>query len=592
MEEGSLLQEALSYMERMRDGRMMDDDDTSHDTLQMDIYELHPQSDRILQLQHLAQLASEFNNHIHQSDFLWHVGYPPVFGIHVSSDKIPHLRAHCRYGDNVGDEWMAIRYMMELSRKYPTLAIDCWDLDVGPILLIEGSEGLPDWLLNADRDSEDSHRFSCWMRNGNFTLIGPTTEALTLASALDCLRTNQMTSTPAKLQTELAATITSDSIRKRQRTALVVPRPVARLLKRAPHLANAAAVAYAKSPVLQQEQHEDWVWTTCPLARTNYAMLRTLSPKETPKMTPELKRIQRTCSNEATPHIRDALELGMHLTAGLDTLLKQQTDISVQEDASSAAGMSPMEQRILLYWTSMDIACGGDGVWLQQAWQMGPKNSPYDISQIMKCPVFCHEHFYPLPISHPATTMQQVVGSELKQNTVQQESFSVPRPDHVDDEDWIHRGDEALEEAMAKRDAIMKQEQTGTLPFASTENIQEQQQQQLDDMLGGFEKFMSGESEVEGVAHPSTSSTKRERPNSVDEPVDINPRIFLNLMHNVLKSTPEELAQNLNGLADDPFFSEADYALMEPGVRVLDYDESSEEMETIMVRCFSVCTCF
>jgi hypothetical protein len=56
-------------------------------------------------------------------------------------------------------------------------------------------------------------------------------------------------------------------------------------------------------------------------------------------------------------------------------------------------------------------------------------------------------------------------------------------------------------------------------------------------------------------------------------------------LHDVLKSSPEDLARNLNGIADDPFFSEEDYALMDPGIPVDDEDdsESSEEMEAMYV---------
>ena len=569
MEEGSLLQEALEYMERMRNGTQLEDD--THDALQLDVYDVRPQPDRISRLQRLAQLASEFNNYIQQSDFPWHTGFPPVFGIHVT-ESIPHLRAVCRYGDNVGDEWAAIRCTMELSQMHPTVAIDCWDLDVGPILLIEGSDGLPDWLSEGQVDDS---RYICWVINGKITLIGPTIKELTLQAALDCLRNDRMLSTPPKLQTELSKTTMNDSLWMRQRTAQVVPRPIARLLRRAPELANAAAVAYAKSPSpVMTEKHQDWVWATCPLARTNYAMLRTISPKESQKLTAELKRIQRTCANEATPHLQHASEMGMHLTAGLDSLLEQKSD-NVHDP------MSPMERRVLQYWTGTDVECGGDGSWLQEAWQMGPNNSPYDMMHVMKCPVFKYEHMHPFPVAHPGETLQEVLRAELSSRKPEaEEKFVIPRPEDVDDEGWIHCGDEVLKEAMAKRGPGAGPDQSGTSTFdASTEAPDEQQ---LDNILGGFQQFMAGESEVEGIAH--NESTKRDRPGP-DEPLHINPRIFLNLLRDVLKSSPEDLARNLNGVKGDPFFSEEDYALMEPVVPLEGENDSrsSEEMETIMV---------
>jgi hypothetical protein len=561
MEEGSLLQEALAYMENVRNGQI---DGGAQDLLQIDVHDSHPLSDRISQFQRLSQRAAEFNNDIAQCDYQWHVGYPPVFGIHVT-DGLPHLRATCRYGDNVGDEWMVIRCMMELSKKFPTMAIDCWDLDVGPILLIEGSEGLPDWLSEGNVDDS---RFICWIINGNITLIGPTISDPSLHEALESLRNDESLSTPPKLQAELEKTIMNDSIRRCHRTALVVPRPVARLLQQSPELANAAAVAYAKSPSLAvMQQHEDWVFTTCSLARTNYAMLRTVPPQDTPKLTPELKRIQRTCSNEATPHLHFALDIGMHLTAGFDRLLKQKS-----ETVDEGVGISRMERRILQYWTGIDVACGGDGSWLQQAWEMGPTKSPYDITYIMKCPVFQHESMFPFPVSQPGVSMQQVIQSKLKRKESKDELFEVPRPEDVDDEVWIHRGEEALEEAMAKRGP--------TEMTTNSFSMEEPQEQQLDEMIGGFQQFMSGESELEGVAHKEKK--KRNRP-SIDEPIVINPIVFLNTLHDVLKSSPEDLARNLNGIADDPFFSEEDYALMDPGIPVDDEDdsESSEEMEAM-----------
>lgn len=569
MEEGSLLQEALDFMERMRSGA--NDDDNAQDVLQMSVYDLAPESNRISQLQKLAQLAFDFNNHVEQSHYLWHSGYPPVFGIHVT-EGIPHLRAECRYGDNVNDEWMAIRLLMELSQTNPSLAMDCWDVHVGPILLIEGSEGLPAWLSEGQVDES---RFICWILHGNVTLIGPTTDELSVQSALDCLRNNHMLSAPSKLQSELCQTIMNDSIQtQQQRTALVVPRPVARLLQHAPHLGNAAAVAFAKNPTpVFQQSHEDWVFTTCTLARTNYAMLRTISPPQPNKLTPELKRIQRLCSNEATPHIRNALELGMHLTAGLDVLLSNNKSNVTASDVS----MSPMEQRVLQYWTGVDIACGGDGIWLQQTWQSGPNKSLHDMTFILKCPVFPYEHEFPYPTLHAGETMQQVIHSQLKQKPVDGENFVIPRPEDVDDEEWIHRGEEALNEAMAKRAPTTHKTETGTA-------FDVPQEAQLDTLLGGFQTFMSGESEMEGIAHDE--STKRKRPGP-DEPLHINPRVFLNLLRDVLKSSPEELARNLNGITDDPFFSEEDYALMEPGVRVNDDSDAegdSEEIESIMVR--------
>ena len=188
MEDGSLLKEALEYMERLRDGEL--DDDEMQDALQLEVYDLQCPSDRIERLQQLAQLASAFNTHFQESEYPWHAGCPPVFGIHASPEGIPHLRAVCHYGDNIGDEWLALRLMVEASEKHPTVAISSWDLDMGPVLLIEGSSGLPDWLSEGHVDDS---RHLCWIVNGEFTLIGPTTVGFPLPVALDCLQRNRAT---------------------------------------------------------------------------------------------------------------------------------------------------------------------------------------------------------------------------------------------------------------------------------------------------------------------------------------------------------------------------------------------------------------
>jgi hypothetical protein len=576
MEDGSLLQEALEYMERLREGEL--DDDEMQDALQLEVYDLQSPSDRIERLQQLAELACAFNSHIQESEYLWHAGYSPVFGVHVSpeGEGIPHLRAVCRYGDNVDDERWALRLMVEASRKHPTVAIGCWDLDVGPILLIEGSSGLPDWL--SEGHVEDS-RHLCWIVKGEFTLIGPTTLGFSLPSALDCLQRNRMLTTPSQLQTEIKNTLDSiHSTHHRHRTAVVVPRPVARLLQHVPGLANAAAVAYSKSP-LALKSHQDWVWTTCTLARTNYAMLRTVVGPETCKRNPsaELKRFQRACSNEATPHVRHALEVGMNLTAGLDILLEQR----VKDDGGGLTSkIPPIQRRVLHHWTRLDMECGGDGSWLRQAWQMGPNKSQCDLTHIMKCPVHEYEHEYPYPLLHPGLSMPQLIRSEMKQKSKDNKRYVIPLPEDVDDEGWMHVGDEALEQAMAKTRA-------SSVPEDHTLMGEARRKQELDDVLGGFETFMTGDSEIEGVSHTDRSAAP-----GTDDPVEINPRVFLNLLHAVLKATPEDLARTLTNDSKDPYFSAEDYALMEPDDSSQDESASvgEAEMDKLMVRflCFDI----
>jgi hypothetical protein len=142
---------------------------------------------------------------------------------------------------------------------------------------------------------------------------------------------------------------------------------------------------------------------------------------------------------------------------------------------------------------------------------------------------------------------------------------------------------------MAKKRVSVPEDQTSTM--------EARREQELDEMLQGIEKFMSGESEIEGISHGEPAkqqmsagleeSTQHRIARGPDESVEINPRVFLNLLHEVLKATPEDLARKLTDVSKDPYFSEEDYALMEPDDSSEDETDSHDvvEMDTLMV-CF------
>jgi hypothetical protein len=271
----------------------------------------------------------------------------------------------------------------------------------------------------------------------------------------------------------------------------------------------------------------------------------------------------------------------MNLTAGLDVLLEQR----VNDDDGLAPKIPPIQRRVLHHWTRLDIECGGDGNWLRQAWQMGPNQSKIDLTHIMKCPVHEYEHQYPYPVLHPGLSMPQLIRSEMKQKSKDKKRFVTPRPEDVDDEQWMHQGDEALEKATAKKSAYY-------VPADHNLTVEE-----LDDVLGGFEKFMAVDSEIEGISHTEPGkehmsvapekSTQHRTARGSDDPFEINPRVFLNLLHEVLKATPKDLALKLTKVSKDPYFSAEDYALMEPDDSSEDESDSrgEPEMDKLMVRC-------
>ncbi|KAL7541223.1 hypothetical protein ACHAWF_006881 [Thalassiosira exigua] len=109
----------------------------------------------------------------------------------------PHLRAVCRYGNDVGDAWRCVSLAMEVSKSLSstsspgeggdeeadgdlrnlTCAFRIWDKSDGHLLLVEAADALPAWV---DDDVEvggaggpHGCRERCWIVNGEVALIPP-----------------------------------------------------------------------------------------------------------------------------------------------------------------------------------------------------------------------------------------------------------------------------------------------------------------------------------------------------------------------------------------------------------------------------------
>ncbi len=99
----------------------------------------------------------------------------------------PHLRAFCRYGNDVNDMWRCIALVLRISSVLAssqsdeqvnlTCAIECWDLSDGHILLIEAAEHLPSWVdddaLQGGVGGPTGCRNRCWVVDGKVHLIPP-----------------------------------------------------------------------------------------------------------------------------------------------------------------------------------------------------------------------------------------------------------------------------------------------------------------------------------------------------------------------------------------------------------------------------------
>ena len=513
MEDGSLLEQALSHELGPSNTEL---GDLTKNVLIIDAYLVENKSkDPVQELQELARLAYRCNVYLQGKNFRWHYGGDgPVFGVHVGEERQPHLRAYCRYGPSVADEWMAIQFTWEMSTCIDdNIAFSCWDVEDGQLILIEAAEALPEWL---DRDPTDRHRHACWIRAGTLHLI-PEPHA-TLQYALSSMRSRDRNLAPSfpRIQEVLLQSFTENQKQAlaEQRMPLVVPRKVAFLIRRRPDLLHAAIQSFCdnvqdRPPDLLK--YSDWVWSTATVSRTSYAMLRTVvSPSwETPDFLPpsgiEVKRYKRICNTDSTSHVRHAVHLGVRVVAGLEFLVQgNHQPLSIQRRVAS--------------WARIADESPSGSLWILQSFQQGPNNAVHDLSDILKCPVFPDEVANFSLFQHPEVSVkQQLLTAQSKVD--EDEDFPMPLAGQVDDESWLILDGKADIQGATDLDSVLRR----------------------------FQNFMLQPSGVEGVQSEKRPSRH-----------DIRPRVFMNILHAALKSEPLSFTS-----PEDPLFFREDYDLME-----------------------------
>jgi SGT1 protein len=618
----------------------------------------------------LADLAVQLNTYIQrhnvnvteqQNRYRWLSGGDgPVFGIHCSPSSsidpsndvshkqrdpngtymIPHLRTSCRYGVCVNDEWSLIGLVLDFFRDRTTslslgpkkthqVVLECWDLDDGQILLIEGSQHIPKWVDDISPNN-CSHR--CWISTSNLStdqkgfikLLRPkesfVVEPVTLGDAIRLLAWPQSTENnsfiecaPYAMEEAIMSRIKISSAESVQchRSAVVLPQAVVQLFQHRPDLISTACQMFVEH--IQDSIHikkledymlgtcNNWIWTTLTFGRTAYAMLRTTTSKpdwiQEDVIVPsvlmssslEVKRYQRQCAVEATPHLRYGIQLGVRLLAGLHHCLHVRSKLSkvyVEPILQPLCGtVSSAERRILMYWSEVmkkcrNVCSADDEVnseetnWIIAAWHAGPNNAKYDLTSMMECPVFAPEIESSItPLTTPDVVLAQQIRNELlrKQDDAQ---YSANPPHHtkVDSDEWMWTlptsNDGLLPDPMQDVTAPQKKSsKTLPDPAAAIDTSA------IDEMLCGVQTFMTGTSTMKGV------DTREDKNNDRNRTIDVNSTVFMNILHTALKSSSaKELSDKLNAgtnnIADDPYFTQEDYTLMDPS----DDENESDEM--------------
>jgi hypothetical protein len=517
----------------------------------------------------------DVNRHLHDQQYPWWSGGDgPVFGVH-SSEGVVHLRAICRYGVSVVDEWNLVRLLLEYthtSRNFQ-LAVKCWDVDDGDILLIQGAYALPAWVhQSGDEAALCCNR--CWILRGKVYLIKPEmkNELLSLCQALTKIRHESRLVQAASKAFQDSIHDKTDSIdSKIHCAAVVLPRSVAHLVSTRPDLVSMACDAFAEQAKLPNEgtsfDWDDWVWTTYSFGRTQYALLRTLcsSPEwKTPEAIParyksvQLQRRQRQAAVEATPHLMVGVQLGVRLVAGLDYILSQPPLPPPQQPS--------LERRILQYWPHL---LKGDAAWLLQAWQAGPREAQIDLENLLQCPFYQEEllpGFARTALSHPEQSIQSQIRAVLKQGAAMTSSWQgIPRAQDVDgNEDWMTMPSE--EE--------MRQTTEPRSSATTAKSSNNKENKVLGTMLDDVHAFFKGASSIEGVTHDK------------DDNFTINPTAFMNILHATLKAeTTDDLSfldQTDAQQNNDPYFSLEDYDLAEDDEEDSHSNENDQDMVDVM----------
>eukprot|EP00977_Amphora_coffeiformis_P026634 scaffold28547_cov176-Amphora_coffeaeformis.AAC.1 len=482
MEEGSLLGEVLS---QERSSSVL------QNTLLVNVFLLQEKNQDATSIEHLlalARLSTRLNHYLQKQHYPWiHGGQGPVFGIHVDShqDKIPHLRAQCRYSVAVADEWALIRCLLQFTRDdddNEMIVVECWDEDDGQVLLIEAAHVLPSWV---DEIGPSACRHRCWIQKGRIVLLAPkgSTAAvgddmnLTRAQALQLVQKSHQSSISSCCQSmasiDNAIQLRIDSVFSNpltHRAAVALPVAVAHLLGQHPELLPVAISAWADS--IQSSQHnmtpslpegelpealtKGWQWTVQTFGRLSYAQCRSVvaaegdwnTPEAIPRryqQSPSIRRLKVQAKNHATPHLQHAVALGVRVVAGLELLLEQQPTTS-RPSVPSRLFSSESEERILNYWTQIDsVLSHRRGDWLREAWVAGPHQARHSLEHVIKCPVYfpeVHNQLYPL--LYPMKSGGQIIQSGLR--STPDEPFGevvAPSREQVDmDDSWLFISEE------------------------------------------------------------------------------------------------------------------------------------------------------
>jgi hypothetical protein len=374
-------------------------------------------------------------------------GSGPTFGLHIhptdseSDLPVPHLRAVVRYGSLTIDVYhaLAIVYLLtkDLYSEYDlNFACECWDIDEGQVLLVEGADFLPEWV--EDKVGVIGMRHRVYVVQGDLVLIPPKckfgsdwnlsrlvalkllAERKDIERSLINTRDGSMTHNPDWTHPPLSKMLLSrlrvhlsiltvkesdDQQRLKQRNlmsddwhvaAVTVPLSVALMLRYRLDIVPCAISMFCQmAPSLQRSRYrpskksenahtnsatipfENLVSIALTLPKTMYAMLLTGAglvppPMKIPKGYSSFEVRRWKRNNLHGTEDKQKFRHALEVGMRLTLGLEWILQGYGESEDTSRTKSFSAEERVSKFHVRADVNSGGNGSWIRKAWEAGP----------------------------------------------------------------------------------------------------------------------------------------------------------------------------------------------------------------------------
>ncbi|XP_047071244.1 protein ecdysoneless homolog [Lolium rigidum] len=504
-----------------------------------------------LHLALLSHLAPFLSSHLfHRDPFTLSLPADPSSACSLCSSPpaIPHLHGALRFGDSLPDEWLAVALLFALTRAFPDTAARAWDSD-GDFLLIEAAFALPRWL---DPDTAPNRVF---IFRGELHILPPSLFPSTpsLAAALRAVHdpsvpTRAPDAVQAAIQRRISGNLPEMAAENLHTARVVVPAPVAKLLKEEPCLVARAVEGFYDRDVDTMKHAArmstflkgpagdgvEMVRTSVRLTRAMYAQLMQQS-FQAPRGYPMPRR-------EEGPDRWVEAELGMKIACGFE-MMYQERRHEVEEGKGSTWEV---------YRKSLEATGCFEGLLpgskeykrvMEDAMQYYKTSSLFSRTrEILSTPVHRIDEILAMPYSA--------------------EDFQGINLPPSDDDSWLRNGEDELNAELHERQKeieeyeALKKHTKGQKQNDSSSSSSQPNEFNLGEITESMQDFVRKMSSFEGAEVPSN----REEMESVD--LDVNQ--FFKAMESVLGKVSQEKAGNdaetdRKSSSSDMDFDDSDY---------------------------------